>query len=248
MNTKDQKQIISRRARPAKAPLSREVIVSTALEVLTQEGLAGLSLRKVAAALDTGPASLYVYVANLRELHELMLDQALGTLSMPSPSAQTGDWRERLSAVLYSYLDVLSERPGLAQLVLSTIPTGPNALRLIDTLLGLLHEGGIGPEQSAWAVDLLTLYIAAIAAEHDVRRTQGFNFEAVAQAISNVPAADYPNVHALREQLLSGGGPARFGWALDVLINGILHAAKMPPTTTDSVLPSTKPVEPPECG
>jgi AcrR family transcriptional regulator len=248
MNTKDQKQIISRRARPAKAPLSREVIVSTALEVLAQEGLAGLSLRKVAAALDTGPASLYVYVANLRELHELMLDQALGTVSMLSPLEQAGGWRERLTAVLISYLNVLSERPGLAQLALSTIPTSPNALRLIETILGLLLEGGIGPEQAAWAVDLLTLYVAAISAEHDVRRSQGFNFEAVTQTITNVPAADYPHVHALREQLLSGGGPTRFGWALDVLINGILHAADLPPTTTDSGLPSTRPVELPECG
>ncbi|HEX2910957.1 MAG TPA: TetR/AcrR family transcriptional regulator [Chloroflexia bacterium] len=248
MCTQDQKPIISRRARPAKAPLSREVIVSTALNLLTQEGLAGLSLRKIAAALDTGPASLYVYVANLRELHELMLDQALGTVSLPSPSEQAGGWRERLTAVLFSYLNVLSRRPGLAQLALSTIPTGPNALRLIDTLLGLLLEGGIGPEQAAWAVDLFTLYVAAISAEQDVRRNQGFSFEAVVQAISNVPASDYPNVHALREQLLSGGGPVRFSWALDVLINGILHAAALSPTPLDSTLPSTKSVEPAESG
>ena len=44
----------STRDRPAKAPLSREVIVSTALHILDQDGLSGLSLRRVAAALDTG--------------------------------------------------------------------------------------------------------------------------------------------------------------------------------------------------
>src|SRR5689334_6270924 len=53
MNREETRQIISRRTRPAKAPLSREVIVSTALDILRREGIAGLSLRKVAAALDT---------------------------------------------------------------------------------------------------------------------------------------------------------------------------------------------------
>ena len=58
-------KIVSRRTRPAKAALSLERIVSTALEILEQEGLSGLSLRRAATALDTGPASLYVYLENL---------------------------------------------------------------------------------------------------------------------------------------------------------------------------------------
>ena len=65
-------KIISRRNRPAKAPLSRDLIVSTALEILERDGLSGLSLRRIATALDTGAASLYVYLANLNELHALI--------------------------------------------------------------------------------------------------------------------------------------------------------------------------------
>jgi AcrR family transcriptional regulator len=51
-------EVVSRRARPAKAPLSRDGIVATGLELLSEHGLPGLSLRRIAAALDTGPASL----------------------------------------------------------------------------------------------------------------------------------------------------------------------------------------------
>ena len=58
----------SRRARPAKTALSRETIVDTALDIVRSEGIDALTMRRLAQALDTGPASLYVYVANQAEL------------------------------------------------------------------------------------------------------------------------------------------------------------------------------------
>lgn len=117
------RSIISRRNRPAKAPLSRKVIVSTALHILEGEGVSGLSLRRIAAALDTGAASLYVYVANLEELHALILDQALAAAQVTE--ARSLPWRERLKTFLRTYLNVLYNRQGLAQLALSTIACAP---------------------------------------------------------------------------------------------------------------------------
>ncbi len=236
MDTQEPRHIVSRRNRPAKSPLSREVIVATALDLLTRDGLSGLSLRKVAAALDTGPASLYVYVANLGELHALMLDRALGAVALPVSRA--GGWRDRLVAVLASYLRVLCDGPGLAQLALSTIPAGPHTLRLIETLLALLLEGGIDPAVAAWAVDLLTLQVAAVAAEQSVRRVTGDTFGPITRAVGAASAADYPHIHALRTELFSGG-IARFGWGIDLLINGILHAPALPTAEAESDLPDT---------
>lgn len=233
-------QIVSRRSRPAKAPLGRDIIVTTALDLLSRDGLSGLSLRKVAAALDTGPASLYVYFANLGELHTLMLDRALSAVALPA--AREGGWRERLTFVLASYLHVLYNGHGLAQLALSTIPTGPNALRLLETLLELLLEGGIDQAVAAWAVDLLVLHVTSVAAEQSVRRDQGYSFGPVIGAINAVSEADYPRIHGLREELLSGG-LARFGWGVDVLINGILHAPTLPIATEDIAKPFVKPTE-----
>ncbi len=239
MSRQEPHQIISRRSRPAKPPLSQDLIITTALDILTRDGLSGLSLRKVAAALDTGAASLYVYVANLAELHALMLDRALGAIALP---IQEGGWRDRLTAVLWSYLNVLYDGPGLAQLALSTIPAGPHALRLIETILDLLLEGGIDPAVAAWAVDLLTLHVAAIAAEQDVRRDSGDTFGPVTRAIAAVSAADYPHINALRNELLSGGS-ARFGWVVDVLINGVLHAPALPRAAVGVTLPPINPIE-----
>ena len=218
MDVKEPRAIVSRRTRPAKVPLSREAIISVALELLTREGLSGLSLRKVAVAFDTGAASLYVYVADLSELHALVLDRALGEVALPDD--QAGDWRHRLKGVLGAYFHTLAARPGLAQLAMSTMPIGPNSLRLTERLLGLLIEGGM-QGSAAWAVDLLTLYVTAFAAEQGLHQAHVESIGRMERAMSNLPPEDYPHIHALGGRLFSG--PGRFEWAVDVLLTGLLE-------------------------
>src|SRR4051794_39295169 len=104
------RHVESRRGGPVKKPLSRDAIVDEALRQLTADGLSGMSLRKVAAALETGPASLYAYVDDLRELHALVLDRALAKVKLPRAGAP---WRERLQSLLEAYLRVLCASPGL---------------------------------------------------------------------------------------------------------------------------------------
>src|ERR1022692_1858482 len=55
---------VSRRERPAKSALTREGIVAAAVGVMQAEGLDRVTMRRLAQELDTGAASLYVYVRN----------------------------------------------------------------------------------------------------------------------------------------------------------------------------------------
>src|SRR3984885_15850477 len=84
----------SRRDRPGKPPLSRAAIVETALMLVQQDGLDAVTLRNVAQRLDTGPASLYVYVANRDELLERVLDQVLSEVS--AVRVESRRWQARL--------------------------------------------------------------------------------------------------------------------------------------------------------
>jgi len=70
----------STRDRPAKAPLSEEAIVDAALAILKAEGLEAVSMRRVAAALDTGAGSLYVYVDGRDGLLEAMFDRIIAAV------------------------------------------------------------------------------------------------------------------------------------------------------------------------
>jgi len=205
-----------------KQPLSRDLIVTEALAQLTREGLEGMSLRKVAAALETGPASLYAYVDDLQALQALVLDRALAAVDV-SGGRRRG-WRERVKAVLDSYVRVLLASPGLAQLAMSPIAVGPRALRILETLLGLLEEGGLTQTSAAWAVDLLMLYGTAIGVEQSNGHNPSDPESPSARALSGAPAEEYPRLHAAAEELLAGDGEARFSWAIDVLITGVLQS------------------------
>lgn len=220
----------SRRERPAKPALSRERIVAAALAVLRADGLERVTMRRVAAELDTGAASLYVYVRDTEDLHAQLLDALLGPVATALPAE--GTWRERLVAALAWYTGTLFEHPGIARLTFFNWPSGPNYLAFIDLLLALLAEGGIPDRDAAWAVDLLLQFATATATEQGARHASGrgaAELSDLATAITNADATAYPNIARLGSELISGEGVGRFTWGLDVLINGIL-ATPRPPT------------------
>lgn len=222
---------VSRRERPAKPALTREGIVATAVEILRAEGMRKLTMRRVAQELDTGAASLYVYVRNTAELQAAVLDELLGTVDLRPAK---GDWRERLEKVLMSYTSVLFAYPGLAQSALIARPSGKHYIDLVETLLALLDEGGVPVEQAAWGVDLLLQMPTATAAEHadgtESAATQE-DWDALKRAVRTTSRRTHPHIAGLAGELLTGTPERRLSWALHVLINGIVHTPRPTETT-----------------
>lgn len=221
----------SRRERPAKPALTRQGIIDAALVILKDEGLDKVTMRRVASALDSGHASLYVYVRDTEDLHAQILDALLGELH--SAVASGGTWRDRLKQLLTGYRDLLARYPGIARMALSTQPSGSNYLALVEAILALLNEGGIADGPAAWGVDLLLLYPTAIAAERSNPKAAARKDEALSDLgaqLVNTSAEQFPHIARLGAVLVSGGGPARSDWAFDVLIDGIL-AADPPPSS-----------------
>ncbi|WAL69128.1 TetR/AcrR family transcriptional regulator [Amycolatopsis cynarae] len=214
---------ISRRERPAKPALTREGIVATAVAVMRAEGLEKVTMRRLAQELDTGPASLYVYVSNTAELHAAVLDELLGEVDL-DPAERGGDWRERLVEVLTSYTKVLFEHPGLARSALTARPSGEHYLRLLESLLALLDKGGVPPVQAAWGVDVLLQFATATAAEHSTCGQSAdaeAEWDALTRALHGASENTHPHVHALAGSLLAGSPQARLTWCFQMLINGM---------------------------
>jgi AcrR family transcriptional regulator len=212
----------SRRERPAKPALTREGIVTAAVAIMRAEGLAKVTMRRLAQELDTGPASLYVYVRNTAELHAAVLDELLGTIG---PAPAEGSWRERLERVLTAYTAMLFEHPSLARSALTARPSGPHYLNLIETLLALLAEGGVPPAQAAWGVDLLLQHATATAAEHTAEDATQDDWDALTRTLHDVSDRTHPHIAALADDLLSGAPEARLSWGFRALINGIERTA-----------------------
>ena len=196
-------------------------------------------MRRVAQALDTGAASLYVYVANTAELHAAVLDELIAPLTSDSTGSPdgTGHWQERLEALLHAYSSVLFAFPGLARSALVLRPSGPATIRLFDRILALLLEGGVPTDRAAWGADLLLQHVTANAAEHgspcpddiDAPADNDAKRDALARAVHDAAPADTPHVAAHAEAVLAGPPAARSSWAIRALVNGIASTPTRPP-------------------
>ncbi|GLZ48571.1 TetR family transcriptional regulator [Actinomycetospora sp. NBRC 106375] len=224
----------SPRTRPAKSALSREAVVAAALAVVDEVGVDAASMRRVAAALDTGPASLYVYVADRRELMEAAHDLALAGVELPT----AGDWRDRLEQLVARVVAALAEHGDLAMAAIAAVPLGPHFLRITEEMLRLLREGGIADPACAWAVDLLVQYVASSALEQGPWNRAQREIADPARATVEAMGADFagridavyagldpeafPAITALRPLLTTGGGDERDAWKLRVVVDGLL--------------------------
>lgn len=223
----------SRRERPAKPALSRAGIIETAVRLMRAEGLERVTMRRLAQELDTGAASLYVYVRNTAQLHAAVLDELLNEIDRSPADSQTatgdGDWADRLVQILVSYTMVLFDNPGLAQSALVARPSGPGYLNLLESLLALLAEGGVPGDRAAWALDLLLQLGTATAAEQATRQRavdSQDEEDALASALANADATTHPHLAGLGAELLSGPGRERLVWGFHALINGTVHTPR----------------------
>ena len=210
---------VSRRDRPAKPPLTREGIIAVAVRLLRTEGLDRVTMRRLARELDTGPASLYVYFDNTADLHGAVLDRLLAGVDL-RPGAPAGGWRARLVELLVAYTELLYAHPSLARSVLALRPSGPNYLRLADTVLVLLRTGGVPAGQAAWGMSLLLHVATATAAEHGTRRESASAGTAEEEPWRHLSTGEYQGIAWASGELFTGGAQ-RLPWAFDALIAGI---------------------------
>ncbi|MGW2150056.1 TetR/AcrR family transcriptional regulator [Nonomuraea bangladeshensis] len=116
----------------APRPLTPALILETALDILDQEGSAGLSMRAIAARLDVKAASLYYHVRNKDALLQALVDQIAHELL--SDADLTAPWRELLTAMAVRLRGVLRAHPGAAAVVATKNVSPEVAQRIADRL------------------------------------------------------------------------------------------------------------------
>lgn len=224
------------RTRPAKPPLSRAAIVDAALDLVGELGVAAVTMRKVADALDTAAASLYVYVADRRDLMAGAYDRALADVPLPTG----GSWRRQLERLVTDQVAVLGAHGDIAAVALGEPQLGPHALLITERVLGLLRTAGVPDSSCIAAADLLDQYAVSASLElaqrlRDRRRAESatarpvtdasLTAEAAARlqtAYAGLPAEDFPAIAALRDGLADTDPAERARWKLAAIIDGIL--------------------------
>ncbi|GII66785.1 TetR family transcriptional regulator [Sphaerisporangium krabiense] len=156
--------------RDARRPrLSHQRIAESAFRIAEAEGLDNVTMRRVAADLGSSTMALYRYVQNKEELHELLLDEAIGRMGLPE--RRTGDWRADLRALAFHQLGALRRLPWVLSLRTLIPSLGPNSLRVREYVLSLLDGLGLTIDEMMQIAALVQAQVAgAVEAERLLSR------------------------------------------------------------------------------
>ncbi|MGW4698165.1 TetR/AcrR family transcriptional regulator [Kitasatospora cineracea] len=152
-------------ARPTRGPkpgLTLESIARAGIEAADAEGLAAVSMQRVAGLLGHTKMALYRYVPGKAELVALMVEHAAGDPPPPSDAPwreQLTDWARRMSAVLTAH-------PWLLDALAAPRPTGPRELAWLERVVAALDGHGLSGAERMDAAVLLVGHVRTIAAQH----------------------------------------------------------------------------------
>jgi AcrR family transcriptional regulator len=135
-------------------------IVDAAVALADEEGVAGLSLPKIARRLDLTPNALYRYVSSKDELMLLLTDAGTG----PPPNDHPEGWLAAAAAWVRALIGRYRARPWLTDLPVRGAPVTPNLLGWLETLLRALAETGLPPGDQLSCAILLDSYARSAAA------------------------------------------------------------------------------------
>lgn len=157
--------------RPA---LGIDSVVRSAIELADAEGLAAVTVRRVAAALGVAPMTLYTYVPGKAELLDLMLDAVYAEMRRSDTSGQP--WRRRLSAVAEENRALYARHPWAAEVSTARPPLGPGLLGKYEHELAALDELGLDEVTMDAALTFLLEFVRAwarSAADASAQRPEG---------------------------------------------------------------------------
>ena len=203
-------------------PLSRERILAAALELVDEQGIEALSMRKLGQALGYEAMSLYNHVSNKDDLLDGVLDLVLAEMEPP-------DVNGGLAAIRQSSLaahEALKRHPWAAGQLMAPGRVRPARLEFMDALLGALRNAGFSAETTYHAYHVLDAHIVGFSlwqASHGSIPPEALD-DVVAFIDRMAPSASYPHLHEHAMQHVEDGPhqdvPA-FEYGLDLVLESL---------------------------
>ncbi|WP_433199641.1 TetR/AcrR family transcriptional regulator [Nocardia sp. CA-107356] len=223
--------------RPKRGPkpaLSLERIVAEAIALADAEGLANLSMQRLAERLGFTKMSLYRYVPGKEQLTALMVDSAMG--AAPDIAAAQRDsteepWRSGLRRWAETIFERYSTHPWSIALTTGVRPIGPNEMGWMNAALITLDGTGLGGAEKLDTIVLVNGHIRSLVQQvTSVGRTE--TAERMAEQVAEMMTAvgdRYPLVAAAfaEESATTGAQPGTGGpddalkFGIDRILDGL---------------------------
>jgi len=142
-------------------PIDRRAIANAAVALADAQGLAEVSIRKVAAELGCSPMRLYGYIKTKDELHDLMLDQAYAEILQAGRPERRWGWRRAITAIAVATREVALRHEWIVDLIGGRPPLGPNGLAVMEATAAAIDRSPAGrtPNELLTAMATLNAYL-----------------------------------------------------------------------------------------
>ncbi|ANB07013.1 TetR family transcriptional regulator [Streptomyces ambofaciens] len=218
--------------RPSRGPkpgLTLDRIVEAAVEIADREGLAAVSMRRIATDLGTGTMSLYRYVPGKAELLDLMLDRVQRTSEDPGDLGDGSGWRAALEALGREALALHRRHSWLLDVNQSRPVLGPSALDGMEKVLTRIKPMGLTDPELLSVIIMLDGYVVGAARtqvyQEEAERSSGLTdaqFWAAQQPVLEkvMTSGRYPVLASLSEDTF-GPGFDHFEFGLQRILDGL---------------------------
>jgi AcrR family transcriptional regulator len=204
---------VARDTAPRHPALTRERIVALALEIIDEDGLEAMNMRRLAADAGVKPMSLYHHFPNKRAILDAVGEKiaaaALGA-SPPDPR-----WQSRVRQLFMGLHALTEAHPRALPLISAAVVGTPSGRRWMEELMSTLLEAGFGEDRAATVYHVLGSYTLGLGYARmlgdEVQTT-----DIVAQLIGRW--ADYPSMMRVGMRLAVWDRPGEFETGLDVLL------------------------------
>ncbi|WP_051265035.1 TetR/AcrR family transcriptional regulator [Nakamurella lactea] len=205
-----------------KPSLSIDTIVATAIRIADDEGLAAVSMARLARELGFSTMSMYRYVRSKDELHLLMWNSSAAGLGEISG----GTWRERLADWAEAQRAAVLLRSWLLEMPLAAPPAGPQSLAFVEQALAAMADTPLREAEKMAVIGAVSIYSLG-----DARMAHQ---AAKAAAVTGQPEADYGAV--LRTVVTADEYPAlhRLAWSPDMTARP--RSEELPPGVDQDLL------------
>ena len=219
MTAREQRQVAS------DAGLNKQRVVVEAVRLADREGVDGLSMRRLAGALDAGAMSLYHYVANKEELLDAMIDIVFEEIELPPEET---DWQSAMRRWAVSARQVLARHRWAIGLIQSRTSPGPASLRHREAVTACLRRAGFSVVMATHANWLLDSYVYGHALQEaslpfDTADELADMIEDV--FLPQLPSEEFPYLNESAAELVAAGyDPAEeFIFGLDLVLDALEH-------------------------
>lgn len=212
-----------RRERGKRGPkpgLSVEAIVEAAIGIADADGLAAVSMARVAKELGFTTMSLYRYVAGKDELLQLMWNaSAQGAEGL---ALEGDDWRERLRHWALVQREMIDRHAWITEMPMATPPLAPNSLTFVERGLEALDDTGLPDTDRLRVIGLISSYtLSESRMAHEAARAAdpSWTFESLLREL--VDPETYPRLHRIAAAPSSEPESDEFAFGLDRILDGV---------------------------